>query len=74
MPQTNCPFYGHALMMRVIGGDDAVPFRLLNSRGNQCGLIIHAHSPCRMEIAGQEVDWRSCPVVAEIRVALDADT
>lgn len=65
---TDCPFYGRALISFVIGGDDSVPFRLLDSRGNQCALVICAHSPCKMEIDGQPVDWRTCPRVAELRV------
>jgi hypothetical protein len=34
--------------------------KLLGSGGNQCALIVESFSPCRMEIAGQEVDFSRC--------------
>jgi hypothetical protein len=65
MPERNCPFYGrsmHALKMS--------PLRilLLDSRGNQCGVITDRHAPCGMEIDGLPVDWQACPLLGSIRV------
>ena len=45
-----CPFYG---FNHVYG-------TLLDSRGNQCGLIRNSYSPCQMEISGNEPDWHKC--------------
>jgi hypothetical protein len=63
----NCPFYGRAMYQKgVIGA--AIPFLLLDTNGNQCGLIADSHSPCRMEIDGETPDWRACILVKDIRM------
>ena len=61
----NCPFYGRAMFAQMM-----LPFRflLLDSQGNQCGVITHRHAPCRMEIEGQSVEWRECPLIKDIRM------
>lgn len=52
----SCPFYGSAV--RMVGG--TIP-AVLPTGGNQCGLITHAHSPCRMETEGNAPEWDACP-------------
>lgn len=61
----NCPFYGHSMFFNIV-----LPprFLLIDSGGNQCALITDAHSPCMLEINGQEVEWRLCPRVREARM------
>jgi hypothetical protein len=59
----NCPFYGQSMFLP--GAPAAVPFILMASGGNQCALIIKAHSPCMFQ--GEEIDWRTCPRVRDIR-------
>lgn len=63
----NCPFYGRYLTI-VIGPREDPPFRLLNTHGNQCGLVCTAHSPCALEIEGKPVEWSECPRIAEVRL------
>jgi hypothetical protein len=47
-----CRFYGfHPVPMAKI---------LMPSMGNQCGLMTGSYSPCRMEVAGQVVDFLVC--------------
>lgn len=62
---TNCPFYGRAMYAQMM-----LPLRflLLNTEGNQCGLVTDAHSPCMLETGGEEIDWRRCPRVQDIRM------
>lgn len=61
----NCPFYGRAMYAQMM-----LPFRflLLNTVGNQCGLVTDRHAPCSLEINGEEVDWKACPRVKDIRM------
>lgn len=66
MSAPNCPFYGRSLAESAEFGGICPPFLLIDTKGNQCALIQSAHSPCRMEMAGQPVEWRACPVFAEI--------
>ena len=54
----NCPFYGRHTVLRGA----AFPI-LIAQQGNQCAVITTAYSPCRMEIDGQEPDWRTCPLL-----------
>lgn len=66
----SCKFYGtcavwhmHGLHQHTRKSDEgpAPEFRILvTNGGNQCGLIIESFSPCRMEIAGQEIDFDQC--------------
>jgi hypothetical protein len=62
----NCPFYGRALFMGILGGKP--PFVLVDQEGNQCALVMTAYAPCRMEIDGDTPDWRTCLLVREIRM------
>lgn len=62
MSDRNCPFYG------VSWTPLCRPFMLLGTGGNQCALMVDSHSPCKLEIDGQPVDWKACPRVAELRV------
>jgi len=59
----NCPFYGHALFPAMTARRQDPPFLLFASGGNQCALITTAHSPCKMEVEGQEPDWSKCRLV-----------
>lgn len=45
-----CPFRGF----------NSVPPVLLDSAGNQCGLLAGAFSPCQMEIEGKIPCWEDC--------------
>lgn len=47
-----CPFYG--FYMSPIGNI------LIDSKGNQCALIIRSYSPCKMETLEQTIDWNKC--------------
>lgn len=62
----NCPFYGRALFTTLIV-PSRPPFVLFATAGNQCGLTTTSHAPCRMEIAGETPDWKTCILVKEIR-------
>ena len=33
---------------------------LIPQGGNQCGMVINAHSPCAMEIQGLIPEWTNC--------------
>lgn len=63
----NCPFYGHHMYLRP-AGSGPTPFLLLEQAGNQCAVVIAAFSPCYMEQNGLPIDWRECPLVADLRV------
>jgi len=54
-PRPNCPFYGFNGMFGP----------MLDSGGNQCGLMSGSYSPCAMEMAGQKPDWPTCSVVED---------
>lgn len=45
-----CPFYGFQFMMEI----------LIDTDGNQCALKRDSHSPCYMEIKGQNPYWNDC--------------
>lgn len=60
----NCPFYGHAMHMIQ---DAQPPFILIAQHGNQCAVIVEAHSPCYMEMQHQTPDWQTCPLVRDMR-------
>ena len=47
-----CPFYGFNQVYEA----------LIDSKGNQCGLIENSCTPCQMEIGGYEPDWHKCPL------------
>jgi len=55
-----CPFYGfyQALTASI----------MVDSYGNQCGLIQDAYAPCKMETAGQIPSWNECPFRGETNV------
>ena len=65
--ERNCPFYGYHLAL--VGR----PFVLLNSRGNQCAIVVDAFSPCYLEIEGKPVDWRVCVRVADRRINISPE-
>jgi hypothetical protein len=50
---TACRFYGHS----------GISGLLTPSYGNQCALIVDAHSPCRFELAGKTPDENECWLV-----------
>jgi len=56
--QCKCPFYGFSLVGEPIKV-------LMDSKGNQCALIIGSHSPCKMEIQQKPIDWNICPISTE---------
>jgi hypothetical protein len=63
----NCPFYGRAMYQTgLIGGPR--PILLLDTRGNQCAIVTTSHTPCSMEVNGEEPDWKACPLVRELRM------
>ena len=67
MSAPNCPFYGrHLYRSNSLIVDP--PFLLLATGGNQCGLVTKSHSPCRMEMDREPVDWRECPLVGDARL------
>jgi hypothetical protein len=63
----NCPFYGRAYFDPPHISPNHPPFLLFGTHGNQCALVTASHSPCRMEIAGEEPDWKECVLVKEAR-------
>jgi hypothetical protein len=67
----NCPFYGRALYQTRFAATGPQPFVLIDSRGNQCAVVTDSHSPCRMEIHGEVPDWKTCPLVRDIRMEGD---
>ena len=46
-----CPFYGFG----NVGGR-----ALIDSKGNQCALRTDSYSPCQMEMAGKDPNWKEC--------------
>lgn len=48
-----CPFYGFAIGC------------LIDTNGNQCGLILDSIHPCKMEVNGYEVDFDNCRLNTE---------
>jgi hypothetical protein len=69
MSGNNCPFYGHHMYLRPASSLGPTPFLLLEQGGNQCALMIMSYSPCHMEMSRLPVDWRECPIAADLRVA-----
>jgi hypothetical protein len=65
----NCPFYGRTLFTTPMA-QYRLPFLLLDTKGNRCALIIDRHAPCRMETDAEELEWKDCPLVREIRIEL----
>lgn len=61
----SCPFYGRALFAHMVL---PVRFVLLDTKGNQCGIVTDAHSPCMMETNGEAVVWEECPRMKELRM------
>jgi hypothetical protein len=62
----NCPFYGRALYSMATLG--AARFILMDSKGNQCGVMTDRTAPCYLEVNGQPVEWRECSILKEIRM------
>jgi len=60
----NCRYYG---MSGAAG-------RLISTHGNQCALILEAHAPCQMEIAGETPDEKTCRLVLRIFGSADVQT
>jgi hypothetical protein len=52
----NCPFYGRSGFVFPL---------LIDTLGNQCGLVVRSCSPCQMELNRQDPDWQSCRVIKE---------
>jgi hypothetical protein len=57
----NCPFFGRSGLTFPL---------LIDTLGNQCGLVITSNMPCRMQAEGQMPDWRLCPIYKEAAVRL----
>ncbi len=51
----SCPFYGFNYLGRVF----------MDTKGNQCALIMGRQSPCRMEVSGKIPNWYRCPLFRE---------
>ena len=66
----NCIFYGHSMYLQpnalALGG---APFLLFPTGGNQCALVTVSHSPCRMEINQDPVEWSQCPLATDLFVS-----
>ena len=62
----NCPFYGYSMFRS--GLREGHPFILISTTGNQCGLIVDAHSPCLLDVARAPVEWRDCPLIRSVRL------
>lgn len=63
----NCPFYGRHMYRNNSLITDP-PFLLLDSRGNQCGLVTSKLAPCMMERGNEMVDWSKCPLLKDALV------
>jgi hypothetical protein len=61
----NCPFDGCA--MQDSAGKPR-PFTLIGSGGNQCAIETHVHAPCREEIDGRLINWRTCRLLRSMRI------
>lgn len=60
----NCPFYGRSM---VPTGTFERPFLLIGlGISNRCALILDAHSPCKEEIAGRQVNWGTCGFLKQL--------
>jgi len=59
-----CPFYGRS----GIHAASARGAPLISSGGNQCALIVEAHSPCIMERSGDQPDAARCPLIKLVRI------
>jgi hypothetical protein len=68
----NCIFYGHHLYLRPIQ-PGPTPFLLLASNGNECALVLTSHAPCYMEMNHLPIDWRECPLAADVRISIGDD-
>ena len=64
----NCPFYGHAMYQTGLGIASPRPFLLLKTNGNQCALLVTRFAPCLMETNHETPDWKTCPLVREMRM------
>ena len=65
----NCPFYGRSMYVSFSRGLSAgLPFVLMDSRGNQCGLVCDKYAPCMLERDHEPVEWRTCPLVKSARM------
>lgn len=49
-----CPFYGYHANEKEK--------KLVAQQGNECGLLTHAYTPCRLEMAGQWPELEHCPL------------
>jgi hypothetical protein len=63
----NCPFYGYSMFMTTMDPRRSMPFLLMPTNGNQCGLITTSHAPCHMEINDLPIDWESCPHIGDVQ-------
>ena len=68
----NCPFYGRHIGLLPSLGPTWLPPRilLLDSVGDQCGLITDRTAPCGLEACGLAVEWRACPELAAHTVCI----
>ena len=49
-----CPFYGFNIILNRN--------LMIDTEGNQCGLIGDSYAPCQMEVHGDKPDWKACPI------------
>jgi hypothetical protein len=66
-PSPNCPFYGRFLF-RSAHPSGGVPFVLIAARDNQCALAYDRNEACAMDVPGEAVEWRRCPVIGQVRL------
>ncbi len=65
MATIKCPFYDVSIVFADEAGEPLPMFfpspHLVTGGGsNRCALITSAHSPCVMEISGQQPRWSVC--------------
>jgi hypothetical protein len=56
--RSGCPFYGKSGIAN---------FMLVDTYGNQCGLIVTAHAPCAMEMERLAPNAHECPLIVIMR-------
>jgi hypothetical protein len=74
----NCPFHGSAAYQLPKGvpiahrGQPRRVALLLLPEPLRCAAVVDSAERCVLEISGQPVDWRSCPLLLQIRVKREA--
>jgi hypothetical protein len=70
----NCPFHGSAAYQLpkgvpiAHGGKPRRVAFLLLPEPRRCAAVVDSAERCLLEISGEPVDWRTCPLLLQIRV------